>query len=270
MSIAEREAVRLAWESSGSGPPLLLIQGLAYDRFGWGPGRELLAERFRVLSFDNRGVGESDVPPGPYTTAEMAADAAAVLDASDVERAHVLGVSLGGMIAQELALAFPQRIDRLVLACTTPGGPSAYPLPQVSVEKFALFPTLPIEEGLRMMIENSLSDESVRERPDLVEEIYAYRLGHRPTLEGWQFQAVAAFGFEALDRLGEITAPTLLLHGTADDVVDVRNADLLLERLQNARLERFEGAGHLLMWEQPERFAVTVRTFLEEEEEEEV
>lgn len=262
MSVAEREGVRLAWESAGSGPPLLLIQGLAYDRVGWGHGRHLLSERFRVVSFDNRGVGESDVPPGPYTTAEMAADAAAVLDASGFERAHVLGASLGGMIAQEFALAFPQRIDHLVLACTTPGGQSAYPLPQVSVEKFALFPTLPIEEALRMMVENSLSDESVRKRQDLVEEIYAYRLAHRPTLEGWQFQAGAAFDFDAFDRLGEITAPTLLLHGTADDVVDVRNGDLLLERIRNARLERFEGAGHLFFWEEPERFARSVGAFL--------
>ncbi len=265
MSVAVRDGVRLAWEGAGTGPPLLLIQGLAYDRFGWGAGRELLTERFRVLSFDNRGVGESDVPTGPYTTAELAADAAAVLDAAGVERAHVLGASLGGMIAQELALAFPQRIDRLVLACTTPGGSAAFPLPAVSVEKFALFPTLPLEEGLRMMVENSLSDASVRDRPELVEEIYAYRLGHRPTLAGWQFQAAAAFLFDAFDRLDQLGAPTLLLHGTADDVVDVRNADLLLERIPDARLEHFEGGGHLLMWEEPERFARVVGDFLADE-----
>ncbi len=115
--------VKIAWESRGEGPPLLLIQGLGYGRWSWEPIVPGLAARHQVVFFDNRGIGESDKPKGPYTAAQMAGDALQVMDEAGIERAHVLGASLGGMIAQELAVAAPERVDRLVLACTTPGGP---------------------------------------------------------------------------------------------------------------------------------------------------
>ena len=118
-------------ELQGGEPALLLIHGLGYaGSWGWRPVLEPLARSFRVIAFDNRGIGGSDQPPGPYSTRMMAEDAVAVLDEAGVERAHVVGTSLGGMIAQELALAAPERVDRLVLACTTPGGPNSYPMPE--------------------------------------------------------------------------------------------------------------------------------------------
>ena len=129
--------VKIAWESRGEGPPLLLIQGLGYGRWSWEPIVPGLAARHRVVCFDNRGIGESDKPQGPYTAAQMAGDALQVLDEAGIERAHVLGASLGGMIAQELAVAAPERVDRLVLCCTTPGGPDAVPMPEVTVRLFA-------------------------------------------------------------------------------------------------------------------------------------
>jgi pimeloyl-ACP methyl ester carboxylesterase len=262
--VAVSGGVRLAYEVDGSGPPLLLIHGLGYDRAGWGPMREALAERFRVIRFDNRGVGESDVPEGPYSVAALAADAVAVLDAVGVERAHVVGTSLGGMVAQEVALSFPERVERLVLACTMAGGERSFPLPDRTVAAFALFPTLPLEQGLRLLAENSLADETVARRPNLVDELYAYRLAHRPPLAGWQAQAAAGAAFDRLDDVGSIRAPTLVLHGTADNVVDVRNADLLAQRIPRARLELFDGRGHLFFWEDPQRFARVVAEFLEE------
>src|SRR5215472_15604419 len=103
MKVAQSEGVRIAYEECGDGPPLLLVHGLGYDHHGWGPLPALLDGDFRLLLVDNRGVGESEAPEGPYTVAELAADAAAVLDAAGVERAHVVGVSLGGFIAQEIA-----------------------------------------------------------------------------------------------------------------------------------------------------------------------
>src|SRR6185436_4372412 len=106
---------------------------LGYARWGWEPVLPELAEQFDVILFNNRGIGESDAPPGPYTVAELAADAVQVLDEAGVERAHVLGTSLGGMVAQELALAAPERVDRLVLACTTPGGAESFPMPERTV-----------------------------------------------------------------------------------------------------------------------------------------
>ena len=123
--------MRIAWESKGAGEPVLLIHGLGYARWGWEPVAEPLAQRFRLLLFDNRGIGESEIPPGPYTARAMAEDAVSVLDEAGVDSAHVVGTSLGGMVAQELALGWPDRVDRLVLACTTPGGPDAWAAPGV-------------------------------------------------------------------------------------------------------------------------------------------
>lgn len=257
--------VRLAYEERGDGPPLLLVHGLGYSRLGWGPTVDRLAERFRLILLDNRGMGESDKPPGPYTVAELAADAAAVLEQA-AGRAHVLGTSLGGMIAQELALSRPDLVDRLVLVCTTPGGPGAYPMPRVTVRLFGEVPTLEPTAALRRMVENSLADSVVESRPELVEEIYAYRLAHPPDVPAWQAQAAAGAAFDSLERLDSIAAPTLVLHGTADDVLDWRNSGLIAGRIPDARLELLEGGGHLFLWEEPDRFARVVGDFLAEAE----
>lgn len=251
--------VHIAWERRGAGTPLLLIHGLGYARWGWEPVAEPLAERFEVLLFDNRGIGESASPPGPYTAAELAADAVEVLDEAGVERAHVLGTSLGGMVAQELALAWPERVDRLVLACTTPGGPHALPMPEQTVALMAEAPSLEPLVALRRFVENALAPGAPQE---LVERILAHRVRTAQPREAWLAQAAAGLGFDAWDRLAAIAAPTLVLHGDADAVVAVGNAELLAERIPGARVELFERAGHLFFWEQPERFVSVVTEFL--------
>jgi pimeloyl-ACP methyl ester carboxylesterase len=263
MNYAHRDGVRLAYEEAGSGEPLLFIQGLGYDRNGFGPLPELLADDFRVIRFDNRGVGDSDVPPGPYSVAQMADDAIAVLDAAGVGRAHVLGVSLGGYIAQEVAVTHAERLHKLVLVSTAPGGPNQHPMPAKGVDAFARFPLMERESGLRLMVENSLGDHAVRERPELVEEVYAYRLDRAPTLAGWQAQAYAGATFDVYDRIGAITAPTLVIHGTADTVVDPRNAELLAERISRARVHTIPDRGHLVIWQEGELLARVVREFLQ-------
>lgn len=254
--------VRLACETRGDGPPVLLIMGLGYGRWGWEPVAEPLVQDFRVVTFDNRGVGDSDVPPGPYTMRQLAADAAAVLDAFELERAHVIGTSLGGMVAQELAIAEPERVDRLVLACTTPGGVTSYPMPQQTVKLMLEAAQLDPVVAMRRFVENALAPDAAFERPELVERILELRLSNRFDLGGWQSQAMAGATFDALERLGEIQAPTLVLTGTADAVVDRRNSELLAECVPNARLELFPSLGHLFFWEDPERFVALVKEFL--------
>jgi pimeloyl-ACP methyl ester carboxylesterase len=261
-SFAANGDVRLAYELAGAGPPLLLVMGLGYDRHGWGAVAGLLEQGFRTVRLDNRGVGASDVPRGPYTVAQLAEDAVAVLDAAEVGRAHVLGVSLGGMIAQELAIAHPARVDRLVLACTAPGGVEAYPFPAAGVQAFARFPSLPLEEGTLLLIKTALAPATVESRPELVAELHRYRLSHPPPLDGWLAQLAAGSSFAAGDRLEAIEAPTLVLTGDADNIVDHRNSELLAGRIRDARLERFPDGGHLFFWEQPEAFAAAVRDFL--------
>ena len=245
--------MKIASERHGEGPPLLLVHGLGYARWGWEPVLPGLAERFDVILFDNRGIGASDAPPGPYTVAELAADALQVLDEAGVERAHVLGTSLGGMVAQELALAAPERVDRLVLACTTPGGAQAFPLPARTVELMTR------GASLREFVENALAADP---DPEIVERILVHREATAQPFEAWSAQAAAGAAFDAFDRIGEIAAPTLVLHGTEDGVVDPRNTTLLAERIPDARVELFEGRGHLFFWEQPERFVEVVTEFL--------
>jgi pimeloyl-ACP methyl ester carboxylesterase len=253
------DGTRIAWAEHGAGSPLLLMHGLGYASWGWGPVLEPLAEHFRVLTFDNRGIGGSDRPPGPYTARMLAEDGIAVLDAAGVERAHVVGTSLGGMAAQELALGWPERVERLVLACTTPGGAASHPMPEATV-RLIMEPTpLPREERFRVFVRNALSepyDEAV------VEEITALRIKEAQILEAWQAQAAAGMSFDAFDRVGGIAAPTLVVTGTADEVVDPRNSELLAERIPGARLERFDGCGHLFFWQEPGRFVSLVTEFL--------
>jgi 3-oxoadipate enol-lactonase len=260
---AVNHGVRIAYEVRGErGEPLVMVHGLGYDRFGWGPLPDLLAQDFRVVLLDNRGVGESDVPEGPYAVSQLAADVAAVLDDAGVDAAHVFGVSLGGYVAQEIAVTYPERVRKLVLASTGPGGTGQYPMPAAGVEAFGRFPTMDREAGLRLMVENSLGEHGVQARPELVEEIYRYRLERAPSLAGWQAQAYAGATFDAFDRIGAIDAPTLVLQGGADNVVDPRNAGLLGDLIPNARVEVVPDRGHLLVWQEGETIAPIVKEFL--------
>jgi len=259
MSTAVLEGVRLAYDIEGTGEPVLMIQGLGYGRRGWGPATGMLAQRFQVVTPDNRGFGESDAPPGPYTTAQLAGDALAVLDAAEIDSAHVIGISLGGMIAQELVLAEPARVRKLVLCSTTGGGPTAVPMPEQTVVLMGRAAHLEPQEALQQFVVNALSPGPPAE---LVKEIVAYRAANPPDPAGWFAQAAAGGAHDAMARLSEIRVPTLVVHGTADNVVDVGNAPLLADAIEGARLELFDGVGHLLPWERPQEFTALVEGFL--------
>jgi 3-oxoadipate enol-lactonase len=260
--IADSQGVKIAYEILGDGEPLTLVHGLAYDRAGWGRFPELLAEHFRVVLLDNRGVGESDAPAGPYAVAQMAQDVAAVLDDAGIERTNLFGVSLGGYVAQEFTLTYPERVTKLVLASSAPGGSKAHPMPESTQQVFARYPTMEREAGLRMFVENSLGERGVRELPELVEEIFQYRLGHAPTAGAWMAQAAAGATYDNSDRVGAIDRDTLVLAGSADVVVDPRNAEVLGELIPNARVEIVPDRGHLMVWEDSERVAELVTEFL--------
>lgn len=249
--------VSIAWDEQGSGTPLLLIHGLGYARWGWDPLVVPLASRYRVLRYDNRGIGDSDVPDGPYSARMMMTDALAVLDAAGVDRAHVVGTSLGGMIAQELAAQHPERVDRLVLMSTTPGGSDAVPMPAVTVELLGRAATMAPAEALLAFVVNALGEAP---DPELVDRILSRRLANPQDPSGWQAQAVAGTTFE----LGEtpITVPTLVMHGTEDRVVDVGNADVLGRRIPGSQVVTIPG-GHLMFWEDPGGVSSLITDFLE-------
>ncbi len=246
--IAANGGVPIAWESSGSGAPVLLIHGLGYGRWGWAPLVPLLATRYQVVTFDNRGIGASAVAPGPYTAATMAGDALAVLDAAGIARAHVVGTSLGGMIAQELAITAPHRVDRLVLIASTPGATGGFPMPEVTVQLLAEAAAMPLEAATRRLVENALGKV---QDPAIVNRIVSARRAAAQDPAGWAAQAAAGLNYDGAGRFGSISAPTLVLTGTADVVVDPRNSAVLADLIPNSTLHLIPDGGHLLFWELP-------------------
>jgi pimeloyl-ACP methyl ester carboxylesterase len=255
---AQNGDVSIAFESHGSGPPLLLIMGLGYGRWGWDPVLEPLSARFHVITFDNRGYGESDIPPGPYTAAQMAGDTLSVLDAASVARAHVVGASLGGAVAQELALRHRERVDRLVLVATMSGTSNMHPIPAQTLRLLAEAPTLDLEVAQRRYVENALAPDV---EPALVERLVAIRAEKPPDPAGWEAQAGVWSSFDVWADLARIDAPTLVVHGDGDVVVDPRNAALLADRIPRARLCLLPG-GHLFFWNRPAEFIRCLEDFL--------
>jgi 3-oxoadipate enol-lactonase len=260
--LARNGPVAVAYDVRGRGSPLVLIQGVGVGRWGWEPVADRLARRFRVITIDNRGIGASDAPPGHYSTRMMADDVLAVLDDAGIQRASVVGTSLGGMIAQELALAHPERVERLVLVATIPGGPRSHPMPLPTTYLVAWAPLMTSKAKLHQFVHTTLGPETLRRRPKVARRLATRKLAHPQSQHAWRAQTEAGMLFNPLGRQRRITQPTLVVQGTADQVVDPGNAEVLASLLPDARLQRFDGAGHLLYWEQPKRFVRIVTDFL--------
>lgn len=257
MEFVDRGDVKIWWEAEGSGPPVLLIMGLASSSDMWFRLVPVLAPRYRTIRFDNRGVGRTGVSPGPYSIELMAADAAAVLDAAGEAGAHVVGASLGGLIAQELALSFPQKVRSLVLACTDPGGPEA-----VETEAHRRLGAVEERPSPETLVPLLYSPTASRQR---IEEDLEVRFRHPAEPDGVANQIAGLRAYAgSYRRLGQIRVRTLILHGTADQLVDPRNAELLARGIPHARLELFEGGGHVFAAEQPARFTQLVSDFLDD------
>jgi pimeloyl-ACP methyl ester carboxylesterase len=221
-----------------------------------------LAEEYRTVVFDNRGTGDSDVPAGPYTIAEMAGDLEAVLADAGVESAHVVGASMGGMIAQRYALDY-DRAESLALLCTSHGGKEAVPTPPETQERMFGVPADADErEAIRYKMEPAMSDEFWTANDDLIEQIVDWRLAGDAPPTGREAQAAGVAGFDASDEVGDIEIPTLLLHGTDDRVLPVENSRLLHEKLPNSELETFAGGPHLFFIEQADAVTDRLRSFL--------
>jgi pimeloyl-ACP methyl ester carboxylesterase len=263
---ARSGTLRIAYELRGTmrpwRPRLVLIQGMGFDRSGWEPVLGKLGRRFRLVLVDNRGFGLSDRPTGRFTVADMAGDILAVLDAAGIRRAHVLGASLGGLVAQELAITHPERLDGLVLACTAPGWPSAYPMPRASMRLLAATAVMTAETAVRRYTENALSARTVRHHPDMVDRLVELQRAQPGEPAVLRAQAAAGALYVGRRRQSGIRARTLVLHGGADTVVDPRNGKLLSDRIPGARLVTFPGLGHLFFWEDPDGFADAVTSFL--------
>jgi len=262
MPFAKSGEVRIYYELRGRGTPLLLIESWGYSSWMWFRQLETLAREHTCIVFDNRGVGLSDQPDEPYTISMMAEDAASVLEDSGLGEAHVLGVSLGGFIAQELAISRPELVRSLVLVSTSCGIRGA-PMP-LETFKVLNMPkgTMSLRDWLRMRLLPAFSERFVAEEPGVVERVLDFYIANKPpTYSIWR-QAQAAASFDSLDRLDRIRAPTLIVAGSEDKVVPPENARMLLDGIPNSRLVIFKGCGHLLFIERPGDFNKLVLDFL--------
>ncbi len=254
MPRARHGEISLHYESTGTGTgaPVLLVMGLGMNATGWWRTVPVLsAAGLRVLTFDNRGVGRSDQGPGPYTTAAMADDAVAVLDAASVQRAHVYGISLGGMIAQEIALRHPNRVERLVLGATTPGGAAAVPADEPTLAFFQRRGQMPAEEAVWASVPYNYSKRTRGEHGDRIAQDIRQRLRYPIEPEPYAAQLAAALDHETYDRLASIRLPTLVVHGRDDVMVPPANGRLLAELIPNAQLLELRGAAHLYPTDEP-------------------
>jgi pimeloyl-ACP methyl ester carboxylesterase len=260
MSTVRVGQIELDCERSGSGPPLLAIMGMSGTALHWGePFLEQLRPHFEVIAYDHRGVGASTRLGGSITIAQLAEDAAGLLAALEIDSAHVLGISMGGMVAQELTLAHPERVRTLTLGCTYCGGEgSALSSPAVLQRLGEAIMSGDRQRAIRTGFETNVS-AAVAADEDLYAsfvEIAERRAVAVPVVMA-QLQACTAH--DTRSRLGRISTPTLVIHGTEDEMLPVENGRLIASEIPGARLEILDGVGHLFFWEQPERSAEMIR-----------
>jgi pimeloyl-ACP methyl ester carboxylesterase len=242
--------------------PLLLIMGLGANATSWEMQIPAFEREHRVIAFDNRGCGRTDKPKSPYTIPQMADDAAFLLDHLGIASAHVFGMSMGGMIAQELVLRHPRRVRALVLGGTMAGGPNAVMAGPQLIQQWVSTALLPLEQAIQNGLRFLYSEEFIeRNRERLVAR--AMELAYlQPPLDSLQRQVMAVIQFNTFQRLADIMAPTLIISGTADQVVPPENSRILAERIPGALLVELEGAGHGFLAEKAEETNSTVLAFL--------
>jgi 3-oxoadipate enol-lactonase len=251
MPYVTNEGADIYWDEEGTGEPVVFIMGLGCPSGLWSRVRPAIAEHFRTLALDNRGIGKSSRPPGPYTIPTMASDVRAVQDAAGVDSAHVVAASMGGMIGQEFALAYASRVRSLILGCTWPGGSRS-----IRGER-------PNTQGMTpAQAEQALIDVTYHPgtpRAHVHEDLVLVGTTHP---DAYQAQVTGSLQWDSYDRLPSLSVPTLILHGDSDRRVPTANAFLLAERIPGATVRILKDAGHVFTTDQPEASAREILGFL--------
>jgi pimeloyl-ACP methyl ester carboxylesterase len=259
MAFVQNQGVKIYWDEQGQGEPVLLIMGLGYPSDAWYRTRPVLAAKYRVIVFDNRGIGRSDMPPGPYPIATMASDALAVLDAAGVDQAHAYGISMGGMIAQELTLTHPERVRSLILGCTASGGPTAVraepEVNQMLMNRGNMTPDEAAEAAIPFIYDPGTPRAKI-------DEDLAVRRPWLPRPEAYIAQLQGILAWEAYSRLPHIKTPTLVIHGETDRLVPAGNGKLIAERIPGAKLVVLPHASHIFPTDQSEAANRAILDFL--------
>jgi len=261
-----KDGLKLRYEIRGAGDPVALIMGFSGSGRGWGePFLKLMEARFKIFVIDNRGTGESDKPDAEFALGNLAADIAAVLDHAKTPRAHIFGISMGGMIAQEFVLAYPERTRGLVLGCTNCGASHSVPADPAAIANLIPAPGMdPIEQARRAFsvacgkaFLNSEAGQAI-----LTQAIA--EMGNYPATPMHTFmrQGQAIGGFDSSARLGQIKSPTLIIHGDDDSIVPYPNADVLQGAIAGSKRHTLKAAGHMFFWEVPDETARVAGDFL--------
>ncbi len=259
--------IHIDYEIHGDGPPLVLIAGLGYPKWMWHKMVPGLAAHFRVITFDNRGVGESDKPAGPYSAQMLAADTVGLMDALGIDKAHIMGHSMGGFIAQALVLDTPERVDKLILSATNFGGPHHIP---VTPEAMAVLTdtTSPPLERLRNGIVISCAAGFAEAHPEIIEEWLHWRATHPLDIAGYQAQMSIGLSLMSEEacfehKLPAIKHETLILFGAEDKVVPPGNADLLAAKIPHSKIVILPNAGHFFPFDATDAAVKAIVEFLQ-------
>jgi 3-oxoadipate enol-lactonase len=256
MPSVDASGTELYYERAGSGEPLLLIQGMSATHLTWGrPFLDELEKNFDCIVFDNRGMGKSGLAELPFAISDLAADTASLLDALEIETAHVVGISMGGMTAQELALAHPERIRTLTIGASYCGGPEGSLMAPEDLQLLgAAYASGEAEQVFRAMWEINLSP-TFREN-DSRFAAFAEMGSALPAPQPVVLQQMRACAeHDTHERLGQIDLPTMVIHGDVDRLLRYANGQQIAASIPGARLKTLEGVGHMFWWEQPERSA---------------
>lgn len=264
MPTTECHDITLYYEIHGSGFPVVFISGLGAGTWAWEPQVPFFSRKYQMISFDNRGAGRSSAPPGPYSIEQMALDSVRLMHSLDIDKTFVVGLSMGGMIAQELALILPHRISGLVLAATHPGGTMHIPGPPEVYERLMDNNGFSQEEIVEKNIPVLFSPKTVTHQPEIIQ---AYRDRQKDLLEqpehAFAAQQEAIHGFDCSRRLSRIKAPTLVLAGEDDQLVPAENARCMAEHIPDSQVFILPDAGHLVHMEQTDEFNKTIDTFFQ-------
>lgn len=256
--------IEIYYESHGEGEPLLLIMGFGSYSAHWHVIIPHFAEEFRVIAFDNRGTGQSDKPDYPYTLKMMADDAKGLLDVLGIDKAHVFGVSMGGMIAQEFVLNYPERVHCLVLGCTNCGGKHSVP-PSAEALAFLFGPEmakLSVEERARLTVHWLWTREFIEKHPEAVDNYVTITSRYPTPVHGFRRQAEAIAGHDTYDRLPRIKVPTLVITGDSDRLIPPENSRILASRIPGAELVILKNAGHGFITDATEEASKVIIDFL--------
>jgi 3-oxoadipate enol-lactonase len=261
--------INIHYEVQGEGTPLVLIAGLGYPAWQWHRMMPYLAKHLRVIAFDNRGVGGTDKPAGPYTAKLLAADTAAILDALSIESAVVMGHSMGGFIAQELGLSYSAMVSKLILSSTNFGGPHHVPVTPEAMAVLSDMTSDPLTRFKNGLVV-STAPGFAEQHPEIIQEWLDWRMANPLNVAGYQAQMAIGLGLisEAAsfeNMLPELTMPTLILFGAHDKVVPPANADLLAAKIPNNKVVILPNAGHFFPMEVPEVASQVILDFVKEE-----